>query len=172
VDCHSTTFIRLSCGGPLQARLAPVFQFSVLTVKLNLETEAHLLLPMPTPIDQRKKPATVKIHVKTGAGVDITWADAHCSHFDFPYLREQCPCATCNDERGNKGDAAGFNLPVSPLLPMYKPKPRAHSAAQVGNYAIQIVFSDGHSTGIYSYDYLRTICPCEECARVFREPSR
>ena len=126
---------------------------------------------MPTPIDQRKKPTDVKVHVKTGAGVDITWADGHSSHFDFPYLRDQCPCATCNDERDKKEAAASFNLPASPSLPMYKPKPRANSATQVGNYAIQIVFNDGHSTGIYSYDYLRTLCPCEECAQAFREPS-
>jgi DUF971 family protein len=33
----------------------------------------------------------------------------------------------------------------------------------VGNYAIQIVWSDGHSTGIYSFDLLRKICPCEKC---------
>lgn len=124
---------------------------------------------MPTPLDQRKKPTTVKIHVKTGAGVDVTWADGHSSHFDFPYLRDQCPCAMCNDERGKKEQAAAFNLPASPLLPMYKPMPRANSATQVGNYAIQIVFNDGHSTGIYSYDYLRTMCPCEECAKSFRE---
>lgn len=51
---------------------------------------------------------------------------------------------------------------------MYKPKPRAQAATQVGNYAIQINFNDGHSTGIFSYDYLRTICPCEECAKAFR----
>jgi DUF971 family protein len=127
---------------------------------------------MPTPLDQRKKPIDVKVHVKTGAGVDIIWADGHSSHFDFPYLRDQCPCATCNDERGKKETAASFNLPASPLLPMYKPKPRANSATQVGNYAIQIVFNDGHSTGIYSYDYLRTLCPCEECAKAFREASK
>jgi DUF971 family protein len=52
---------------------------------------------------------------------------------------------------------------------MYKPKPRAQAATQVGNYAVQISFSDGHSTGIFSYDYLRTLCPCEECGRAFRE---
>ena len=124
---------------------------------------------MPIPIDQRKKPTAVKIHVKTGAGVDITWADGHSSHFEFAYLREQCPCATCNDERGKKEVLTTMNLPSSPLLPMYKPKPRAQGATQVGNYAVQISFSDGHSTGIFSYDYLRTLCPCEECGRAFRE---
>jgi DUF971 family protein len=124
---------------------------------------------MPTPPDQRKKPTTVKIHVKTGAGVDITWTDGHSSHFDFPYLRDHCPCATCNDERAKKETMATMHLPASPLLPMYKPKPRAQSATQVGNYAIQLSFNDGHSTGIFSYDYLRTICPCAECAKAFRE---
>ena len=125
---------------------------------------------MPTPIDQRKKPTAVKIHVKTGAGVDITWADGHSSHYDFTYLRDQCPCATCNDERAKKESMPpATNLLSSPLLPMYKPKPRAQAATQVGNYAVQISFTDGHSTGIFSYDYLRTLCPCEECGRAFRE---
>jgi DUF971 family protein len=123
---------------------------------------------MPIPIDQRKKPTAVNIHVKTGAGVDITWADGHESHFDFPYLRDNCPCATCNDERGKKQAFAGNTPAPSAVLPMFKPKPRAQSATQVGNYAIQINFNDGHSTGIFSYDYLRSICPCADCAREFR----
>jgi DUF971 family protein len=126
---------------------------------------------MPLPIDQRKKPTDVKVHVKTGAGVDITWADGHTSHFDFAFLRENCPCASCNDERGKKESQRAMNLPASPLLPMYKPKARAQSATQVGNYAIQINFTDGHSTGIFSYDYLRSMCPCAECAKAFRDSS-
>jgi DUF971 family protein len=51
---------------------------------------------------------------------------------------------------------------------MFKPKPRAQAATVVGNYAVQISFTDGHSTGIYSYDHLRSICPCPECAKAFR----
>jgi len=124
---------------------------------------------MPRPIDQRKKPTAVKIHVKSGTGVDITWADGHSSHFDFAYLREQCPCATCNDERDKKDKMAAMNLQTSPLLQMYKPKAKAQAATQVGSYAIQISFSDGHSTGIYSYDYLRNQCPCPECEAAFRK---
>jgi DUF971 family protein len=126
---------------------------------------------MPTPLDPRKKPKEVQIHVKTGAGVDIVWADGHSSHFDFPFLRDHCPCATCNDERAKKESMAGHSVPASPVLPMYKPKARAQSASQVGSYAIQISFTDGHSTGIFSYDYLRTLCRCDECAKAFRSAS-
>jgi DUF971 family protein len=125
---------------------------------------------MPPPIDQRKKPTNVKIHVSSGAGVDITWADGHGSHYEFTYLREECPCATCNETR-NKKNAEPAATPVmisSPALPMFKPKPRAQAATQVGNYAVQITFTDGHATGIYSYDYLRRICPCGECVKAFR----
>ena len=125
---------------------------------------------MPTPLDPRKKPTSIKIHISSGTGIDITWADGHASHYDFAYLREECPCATCNDAREKKA-SLGESSPVlnpSPLLPMFKPKPRAQSATQIGSYAIQLNFSDGHSTGIYSYDYFRIICPCAECAKAFR----
>ncbi|HXM95342.1 MAG TPA: DUF971 domain-containing protein [Candidatus Dormibacteraeota bacterium] len=125
---------------------------------------------MPIPIDQRKKPSSIKIHVSAGTGVDITWADKHVSHYDFVYLREQCPCATCNEKRENEREHPATTSPVLPsiALPMFKPKLRAASATQVGNYAVQISFNDGHATGIYSYDHLRSICPCAECAKAFR----
>ena len=121
---------------------------------------------MPIPLHAGRKPTSVKVHVSTGAGVDIHWADGHISHFDFVYLRDNCPCATCNDERAKKESLAEASPAFAPsaVLPMFKPKPRATAATQVGNYAIQISFSDGHSTGIYSYDQLRSICPCPDCS--------
>ncbi|MGC1905135.1 MAG: DUF971 domain-containing protein [Candidatus Acidiferrum sp.] len=125
---------------------------------------------MPAPLDPRKKPSAIKIHVSTGAGVDITWSDGHTSHYDFPYLRDECPCATCNDERVKKSAFAttGPASAAAAVLPMFKPKVSARSANAVGNYAIQITFSDGHATGIYSYDHLRALCPCPDCAQAFR----
>jgi DUF971 family protein len=119
---------------------------------------------MPLPIDPRRKPTSVKIHVSSGTGVDITWSDGHQSHFDFAYLRDHCPCATCNEERDKKEQLTSASGSQFAAIPMFKPKAKAQSASQVGNYAIQVSFSDGHSTGIYSYDHLRSICPCPECA--------
>jgi len=137
---------------------------------------------MPIPIDARRKPAKVKVHVSTGAGVDITWADDHSSHYDFAYLRQECPCAMCNDERQKKAQGQEKDAQLkkenpslavapptsSPLLPMFKPKLTAAAAHAVGNYALRIDFNDGHATGIFSFDYLRTICPCSDCAREYR----
>jgi len=137
---------------------------------------------MPIPLDARRKPASVKVHVSSGAGVDITWSDGHSSHYEFPYLREQCPCAMCNDERVKraagqetderlkKENPAASATPIlnSPLLPMFKPKLRANAAHAMGLYALQIDFNDGHTAGIFSFDFLRTICPCPDCAREYR----
>src|SRR5580692_4949678 len=133
---------------------------------------------MPIPIDARRKPASVKVHVSSGAGVDITWVDNHSSHYDFAYLREECPCAMCNDERQKKLASEQHEKQqhekhmappaASALLPMFKPKLTAKAAHAVGNYALQIDFNDGHATGIYSFDFLRTICPCDVCAREYR----
>jgi DUF971 family protein len=119
---------------------------------------------MPLPIDARKKPTDVKVFVSTGEGVAITWSDGHSSRYAFPYLRDHCPCATCNDEREKKAhEPPGAANP----LPMFKPRVTAKSATSVGNYAIQIQFSDGHATGIYSFAALREMCPCETCAAEF-----
>ena len=124
---------------------------------------------MPIPIDQRRIPKDVKVRVSTGEGIDIAWTDGHRSHYDFAYLREECPCAMCDDETRKKQDFAAHSHGTAPAaLPMFKPRPTARAAKAVGNYALSIDFSDGHAIGIYSYDFLRSICPCEECAKLFR----
>src|ERR1700677_2922055 len=120
---------------------------------------------MPIPLDPRKQPSSIKVHVSTGEGLEIVWSDSHASKYGFAYLRENCPCAMCNDEREKKSQHAA---PAVSPLPMFKPRVTASGATPVGNYAIQFQFSDSHATGIYSFGHLREICPCEACARDFR----
>ena len=128
---------------------------------------------MPIPLDVRKKPTDVKVHVSTGAGIYITWSDAHSSHYDFPYLREHCPCATCKTNATTSTHTLTRRRPPAhPRFPCSSRKVTARSAAAVGNYAVQIEFTDGHATGIFSFDHLREICPCDACAREFRAQQR
>jgi DUF971 family protein len=123
---------------------------------------------MPKSLDARKKPVEVKVQVSTGAGVDITWSDGHRSHYDFAYLRESCPCANCDDQRRKQREADATGASKN-ILPIFKPRASARGATAVGHYALQIEFTDGHSTGIYSYDYLREVCPCAECRALHRD---
>jgi DUF971 family protein len=47
---------------------------------------------------------------------------------------------------------------------MFKPALKMLAVEAVGNYAIRINWSDGHNSGIYSYEHFRSICPCEQCS--------
>jgi hypothetical protein len=79
---------------------------------------------MPIPIDARRKPAKVKVHVSSGTGIDIVWADDHASHYDFSYLRQECPCAMCNDERMKKAQGQEKDAQLKKENPGLPPPPR------------------------------------------------
>ena len=67
-------------------------------------------------------PKSVKVNLTAGTGVDIEWADGHVSHYDFVYLRNACPCAMCNEERGQSGRKPGeLPKPAPGALPIFKP---------------------------------------------------
>jgi len=111
-------------------------------------------------------PRSVKVNLTTGTGVDIEWADGHHSHYSFIFLRDACPCAMCEEERGKQGRRYGEPVKLAPgTLPMFKPTAKPLSAEGVGRYAIKFSWNDNHDLGIYSWRLLREICPCEECHR-------
>jgi DUF971 family protein len=101
-------------------------------------------------------PRTIRLHGE-GNELVIEWADGHHSAFSYRYLRDRCPCATCLDTE--------TAAPWEPgPLPMFGSGPlKPEKAELVGRYALQIYWSDGHSTGIYTFDYLRDLCPCDDC---------
>jgi DUF971 family protein len=109
-------------------------------------------------------PKSVKVNKTTGTGMDIEWDDGHHTHYGFQWLRDACPCATCVEDRTNHKRKAGES-PQKPtsLLPMYKEPTKPEEVKAVGKYALNIAWNDGHSSGIYSWDYLREMCQCEEC---------
>jgi DUF971 family protein len=104
------------------------------------------------------------IAISKSKGIKIDWKDGHHSEYGLQYLRDQCPCATCTNGPGGHPGAP----PAQPPNPfqMYQPALKMLGAEPVGNYAIRIDWSDGHKTGIYSYEHFRRICPCEECQAV------
>lgn len=109
-------------------------------------------------------PVKVRARVSEGTGLEIEWKDGHLSAWDFPWLRDACPCAVCHEAREAAGILPGDKIPEPvQLLPMYKPKVKALEATPVGRYAIRFKWSDGHESGIYSWEYLRRACRCFVC---------
>ena len=101
--------------------------------------------------------------IKLDAGnnsLSIEWSDGHLSAYPYHYLRNRCPCATCAEAEAPAAQAAGSPFPILGQKPL-----RPERAELVGRYALQIYWSDGHSAGIYAFEYLRECCPCAECSR-------
>ena len=103
-------------------------------------------------VEDRTTPA--EIRKKGGQRITIRWTDGHESPFPARYLRGRCPCARCVDE--DTGRRVVGEAEVAADVGLAK-------LQLVGNYAVQIHFSDGHGTGLYAFDHLRRLCPCAEC---------
>ena len=87
-----------------------------------------------------------------GSELAILWDDGHESYIQFERLRACSPSAENIGEKdifGNQYGGNGSRTFTGVTLVDW---------CYVGNYAVRFVFSDGHATGIYSWDYLRSIC--------------
>jgi len=102
------------------------------------------------------------IAISKSKGIKIDWKDGHQSDYPLAYLRDECPCATCTGAHGTEPQKSTYSQPASPF-PMFKPALKMLGVEPVGGYAIKIDWSDGHSSGIYSWEHLRKICPCPAC---------
>jgi DUF971 family protein len=102
------------------------------------------------------------IAISKSKGIQIDWKDGHLSKYSLGYLRDECPCASCTGAHGTEPEKSNYSAPAAPF-PMFKPTLKMLNVEPVGHYAIRIEWSDGHNTGIYSFDHLRKICPCESC---------
>jgi DUF971 family protein len=121
--------------------------------------------PMQTPPSQTAPATTpIRLDLKRDEKLEIDWADGHRCVYSISLLRTMCPCAMCKmvREGTNPHDIAPAPKKKSllPILPGNFDKPiTARSAQLVGNYALKIEWSDDHDAGIYSFQYLRSICP-------------
>ncbi|MFO0981882.1 MAG: DUF971 domain-containing protein [Planctomycetota bacterium] len=93
----------------------------------------------------------------------IRWADGHESTYPVLYLRGRCACAQCVDEMTGQRRIGPFEV-VADVKPV--------RIAPVGRYALGILWSDGHDSGIYTFERLRALCPCDECRLLNLSPER
>ena len=112
----------------------------------------------------------IRLNLKKDEKLEIDWQDGVKGVYSISYLRAMCPCAQCKIVReGEKAAAAEAAKPAGPekrkkasltILPGNYAQPLAVVGAElVGNYALRIDWSDTHGSGIYSFQYLREICP-------------
>ena len=107
---------------------------------------------------QEIKPQNITIDRNTGL-LRIIWRDGHQSDYPLRWVRANCPCATCREERR----AAELNTDPLRLHSGPLPSVEIAGAELVGNYALRPIWGDGHDSGIYPFTLLRVSCPCAEC---------
>jgi DUF971 family protein len=98
---------------------------------------------------------------KSESYLEIIWADGEVCRYPLMQLREACPCVEC---RGGH-EFMGREHDPKDLLTLKLTPARSYvmtDLQRVGNYALQPFWSDQHHTGIYTWDYLRRLCPKPE----------
>lgn len=109
-----------------------------------LEAETDPLGSPTTPLGFRRRDART---------LSVLWEDGRDDNLDVRDLRLACRCAACVEEMSGQP-----LLNPATIAPDISPR----SINTVGNYAITIAWSDGHSTGIYAFDYLRGLAERDE----------
>ncbi len=93
-----------------------------------------------------------EISQESSAALRITWADERVCDYEAARLRRACPCAQCVNEwtgaRTLRPEAISNEIEINDV-------------SVVGRYALNFRWSDGHETGIYSFQYLRDLCETE-----------
>jgi len=92
--------------------------------------------------------------------VELAWADGHCGPVSLENLRDSCPCAEC------KGEKVLFREYVpGPVDKSIPGRNELGSVEVVGGYAVRFSWKDGHGTGLYTWELLRSLCECDVCKR-------
>lgn len=97
--------------------------------------------------------APVDVAVDRDDAVTITWGDGHVTRLPLVLLRERCPCARCGQQRRGGG----------PVWSGRADRLRVAGAELVGGWGLGFAWSDGHATGVYAWDVLRSWCACAAC---------
>jgi DUF971 family protein len=93
--------------------------------------------------------------VKAERILQIEWSDGHTSRLPYAGLRANCPCVECKGGHLHMGTPADLELMRQPP----ESDVTIEQIQAVGSYALQFQWSDGHYTGIYTWEYLRQADP-------------
>ncbi|MFN8606545.1 MAG: DUF971 domain-containing protein [Vulcanimicrobiota bacterium] len=89
--------------------------------------------------------------------LEIRWSNGQSTRHGMDFLRRQCPCASCRVERDKlETPAKGKGLTSLRVISSDTPavtQAQIQEVKPVGRYALTFVWNDGHSTGIYPYDF-------------------
>lgn len=100
----------------------------------------------------QKEPSAVAVEVTDEGIIAVRWDDDKVSPIPSRQLRLDCPCASCIDEW------TGAKLLDPSRIP---DEIRPVAMEPVGNYAVQIRWTDGHETGLFTWRQLRSYVPGE-----------
>lgn len=94
-------------------------------------------------------------------GLEIVWSDGHKQKLSSEVLRMNCPSATSRAERGDMSHEKPISIGGKSSLKIVEHSQEEQlaleSVSAVGNYAVRLHWADGHNSGIYSYDLLRSL---------------
>lgn len=89
------------------------------------------------------------IDVTAANEIQLQWPNGPTALIPSKVLREACPCAGCIEEFTGRKLLDPTSIPADIRPTAIEP---------VGNYAVRIVWSDGHDTGLFTWQTLRTVC--------------
>jgi DUF971 family protein len=95
-----------------------------------------------------------------GSGLQLSWSDGLICRVNSRELRLNCPCATCQELRGemiHEKPLSGRRSSLQVIQHTVEEETRLQNIWAVGNYALGIRWGDKHDSGIYSFDLLRAL---------------
>ncbi len=92
-------------------------------------------------------PTNIRAH-QADQVLELTWDETRADRVPYRYLRAECPCAACKDEWTGQRTLDPATI---------RPDLKLEGMEAIGNYAVRLVWNDGHSSGLYSWDTLRKL---------------
>ena len=92
-------------------------------------------------------PSNIRAH-QADQLLELSWDDGFSARTPYRHIRGECPCASC------KNEWTGERI-LDPAT--IRPDLKLESMEPIGNYAVRLVWNDGHSSGLYTWDTLRRL---------------